>query len=77
MRVSYKPRHTGTFSSENFIISTAGGNKLTLNLRGNAVGPVVTFSARCFNFGNVPTSNMPTRVLYIQNHSEVRYGAHT
>eukprot|EP00798_Chlamydomonas_sp_ICE-L_P020949 gene20949-27801_t len=71
MKAVFKPRHTGTFSSENFTITTAGGNKLILNLRGNAIGPSVSFSARSFNFGNVPCGSTPTRVLYIQNHSEV------
>lgn len=71
MKVTYTPKHTGTFSSENFTLSTAGGNKLNLNLRGNAMGPNVTFSARMFNFGNVVADTLATRVLYIQNHSDV------
>ncbi len=71
MKVTYVPKHTGTFSSENFSISTAGGNKLTLNLRGSAVGPVVTLGCTSFNFGNVPSGQAPSRVLYIQNHSDV------
>ena len=71
LHVTYTPKHTGTFSSENFTLSTTGGNKLTLNLRGTAAGPVVTFSSRTFNFGNVVQGQTPSRVLYIQNHSDV------
>lgn len=75
MRVVFGPRHSGTFSSENFSIFTAGGNRLTLNLQGTAVGPQVTLSCTSFNFGNVPAGQAPSRVLYLQNHSEVRLAA--
>ena len=66
MRVVYSPKHTGTFSSEDFTVSTAGGNRLPLNLRGSAAGPQVTLSASSFNFGNVPAGQAPSRVLYMQ-----------
>lgn len=46
MRVTYTPKHTGTFSCENFFISTAGGNKVTLCLKGTAIGPTVNMSAK-------------------------------
>lgn len=71
MRVVYSPKHTGTYSSEDFVVSTAGGNRLTLNLRGSAIGPTVTLSASSFNYGNVPAGQTPSRVLYMQNHSDV------
>lgn len=73
MTVTYTPKHTGTFSSENFSISTAGGNKVTLNLRGTALGPKVVLSATSFNFGNVPAGQTPSRVLYLQNQSDVSF----
>ncbi|KXZ53757.1 hypothetical protein GPECTOR_6g674 [Gonium pectorale] len=71
LRLSYTPRSTGTFSSETFLVGTAGGNTVALNLRGAAVAPTVTLSARAFNFGNVPTGTPASRVLYIRNHSAV------
>jgi hypothetical protein len=61
-QVTYTPKHTGTFSSESFTVSTAGGNKLTLGLQGSAVGPKVTLSAAFFNYGNVPAGQAPTKV---------------
>ncbi|KAG1664126.1 hypothetical protein FOA52_011949 [Chlamydomonas sp. UWO 241] len=71
MRVTYTPRHTGTFSSESFSVSTAGGNRLALNLRGAAAGPAVSLSSSAFNFGNVPVGQAPSRVLYMRNDSDV------
>ncbi|GIL53686.1 hypothetical protein Vafri_9323 [Volvox africanus] len=71
LRVSYTPRSTGTFSSETFQIGTAGGNMVSLNLRGTAVAPTITLSARAFNFGNVAVGASTSRVLYIRNHSAV------
>lgn len=71
MRITYTPKHTGTFSCENFTLSTAGGNRVPINLRGTARGPSVTFSARTFNFGNVAAGTVATRVLYMQNHSDI------
>ena len=73
MTVTFTPKHTGTFSSENFSISTAGGNKVTLNLRGTALGPKAVLSATSFNFGNVPAGQTPSRVLYLQNQSDVSF----
>lgn len=46
MRVVYTPKHTDTFSCETYTLGTLGGNKVTLSLRGLAMGPTVTFSAR-------------------------------
>ena len=46
MRVVYTPKHTGAFSCQNFVLSTVGGNKVLLNVSGQAVGPVVTFATR-------------------------------
>ncbi|GLC34162.1 Cilia- and flagella-associated protein 65 [Pleodorina starrii] len=71
LRVSYTPRSTGTFSSETFHIGTSGGNTVSLNLRGTAVAPTITLSARAFNFGNVAVGATSSRVLYIRNHSAV------
>lgn len=46
MRVVYTPKHNGAFSCQNFVLSTVGGNKVLLNVSGQAVGPVVTFATR-------------------------------
>jgi len=71
MRVVYTPKHSGAFSCQNWVLSTAGGNRVVLNVSGQAVGPLVTFSSRVFQFGNVPLDSTASRVLYIQNHSDV------
>lgn len=71
LRVAYTPKHTGTFSSETFTLSTAGGNRVQLNLRGSAAAPAVTLSTRALNFGSVVCGSATGRVLYLQNHSPV------
>ncbi len=71
MRLVFAPRSTGTFSSETFILSTPGGNRVSINVRGTAVAPTVTLSTRAFNFGSVPVGQPASRVLYIRNHSAV------
>eukprot|EP00983_Pelagomonas_calceolata_P094027 1157841-Pelagomonas_calceolata.AAC.1 len=59
MRVVYTPKHSGAFSCQNWVLSTAGGNRVVLNVSGQAVGPLVTFSSRCvsclFFFGVILT----------------------
>lgn len=71
LRILYTPASTGTFSSETFSLATAGGNKVALAVAGEAVGPVVAFSTRVLNFGNVRTEQHVPKVLYIENRSEV------
>jgi hypothetical protein len=71
LSITYRPRHTGTFSCESFTLATPGGNRLAFNLRGHAVGPLVTLSTRSFNFGSLPVNQAASRVLYLQNHAEV------
>lgn len=71
LKVVYTPKHTGTFTCENYVISTAGGNRVTLTLRGTATGPRVTLSTRAFNFGSVLCGSLASRVLYLTNHSDI------
>jgi hypothetical protein len=71
LKVVYTPKHTGTFTCENYVMSTAGGNRLTLTLRGTATGPRVTLSTRALNFGSVPCGSAASRVLYLTNHSDI------
>lgn len=71
LKVTYNPKHSHIFSSENFTLSTAGGNKLTLHVCGNAVGPQLHLSATSFNFGSIKAGQQVLRVLYLDNSSEV------
>eukprot|EP00201_Polytomella_parva_P002062 CAMPEP_0175076276 /NCGR_PEP_ID=MMETSP0052_2-20121109/22612_1 /TAXON_ID=51329 ORGANISM="Polytomella parva, Strain SAG 63-3" /NCGR_SAMPLE_ID=MMETSP0052_2 /ASSEMBLY_ACC=CAM_ASM_000194 /LENGTH=531 /DNA_ID=CAMNT_0016345347 /DNA_START=36 /DNA_END=1628 /DNA_ORIENTATION=- len=71
IKVSYTPLQNGMFSSEHFTLSTPGGNKLNLNLRGFASEPRVSLSAQCINFGSAPVNSSVSRVLYLQNHSDI------
>ena len=71
VKVSFTPAMTGTFSSETFKFVTPGGNVATLNLRGTAIGPAVSLSASALQFGSVVSGNKVSKVLYIENASEV------
>mmetsp|Transcript_4655 Transcript_4655/g.15410 ORF Transcript_4655/g.15410 Transcript_4655/m.15410 type:complete len:619 (+) Transcript_4655:538-2394(+) len=71
VRVSYTPVTSGTFSSESFKVDTPGGNGLELVARGNAAQPEVSLSAAALNFGNVEVGQSSSRVIYIENSSDV------
>jgi len=46
MRVCFAPRSAGVFTCQNVVVSTAGGNRVVLNVSGQAAGPLVTLSTR-------------------------------
>jgi hypothetical protein len=71
LRVVYAPKATGTFSCESFTLSTAGGNKVSLTCQGTAAGPRLQLSSRVFAFGNVRLGQAPSKVLYLENCSDV------
>jgi hypothetical protein len=71
IKVSFTPAMTGTFTSESFRFVTQGGNVATLHLRGTAVGPVVTLSTSALQFGSIAVGATATKVLYIENASDV------
>ena len=56
--VKYVPVSTDAQYSNEFAIRTVGGNTLTLNCTGTAVGPVVTLSAASLDFGDVDIDNL-------------------
>lgn len=70
----YHPTATGTYTREHYDVSTPGGNVLTIEAVGEAVGPVVELSKASVNFGDVPIE-LPRRtvgrVLEIFNRSAV------
>ena len=71
--VRYTPRVSGTFSHERYDVSTPGGNGLTVECRGEALGPEVEISRRVISFGDVPIvlpRKSVGRVLEILNHSD-------
>ena len=71
--VYYKPRVTGTFTSDNFEVRTPGGNTVPIEVVGEAVGPVITLSKEIINFGDVPIQLPPKssyKVLELNNTSE-------
>jgi cilia- and flagella-associated protein 65 len=62
LTIRYRPRFAGTFSSEEFQISTAGGNVVRLRQRGCALGAVVALSQRALDFGDVPLGRAVKKV---------------
>jgi hypothetical protein len=71
LRIVYTPKATGTFSCDSFSLSTAGGNKVSLTCQGTAAGPHLQLSSRVFAFGNVQLGQAPSKVLYLENCSDV------
>lgn len=71
LRIQYTPKATGTFSCESFSLSTAGGNRLSLTCQATAAGPQLQLSSRVFAFGNVRSGQAPSKVLYLENCSDV------
>lgn len=62
LSLRYKPQFAGTFSSEEFDISTVGGNVVKLKQRGRAIGALVAASDRAINFGDVRMGQAVKRV---------------
>jgi cilia- and flagella-associated protein 65 len=62
LAVRYKPHFAGTFSSETFGISTPGGNVVSLQARGAALGATVAVSERSLDFGDVPLGKAAKKV---------------
>lgn len=71
LQIVYSPKSAGTFSCQTYTLSTPGGNKITLVCQGTAVGPQLRLSSRVFNFGNVKAGQSPSKVLYLENCSDV------
>mgnify|MGYP002883500350 CR=1 FL=1 len=71
LKVSYTPASEGMFSSESFSVSCLGGNAEELKVQGSAVGPAVSLSAESLSFGSVQAKSSSSRVLCIQNQSDV------
>ena len=71
LKVTYTPASEGMFSSESFSVSCLGGNTEDLKVQGSAVGPAVSLSAESLSFGSVQAKSSSSRVLCIQNQSDV------
>ena len=71
LKVTYTPASEGMFSSESFTVSCLGGNTEDLKVQGSAVGPAVSLSAESLSFGSVQAKSSSSRVLCIQNQSDV------
>ncbi|KAK3287418.1 hypothetical protein CYMTET_5071, partial [Cymbomonas tetramitiformis] len=74
IKISYTPQAEGCFTSENFTVSTAGGNVLRLNCKGSARGPTCNLSLETVNFGNVEVGGTSTRVIYVENSTPSNIG---
>jgi hypothetical protein len=71
LTVTYAPQASGAASFRRFAVVTPGGNRAPLRVRGKAEGPRVTLSARVLDFGSVRAGQEASKVVYIENASEV------
>lgn len=71
LSITYTPSTSGAASFQQFVISTPGGNRALLQVRGTAEGPRLTFSSRVLDFGSVIVGETQSKVVYIENVSEV------
>jgi len=67
----YAPTSTGAHTVDTFVLSTPGGNKLTVMAQGSALGTVVTASTNAVNFGSVEVGQQAVRSLSLTNESNV------
>ncbi|KAK9812626.1 hypothetical protein WJX72_000839 [[Myrmecia] bisecta] len=71
LKVVYTPQATGTFSYECLSVAAPAGNKVALTLSGNALAPAITLSTPSINFGSMESGKALSRVLYIENKSDI------
>jgi len=71
LTVTYTPKTSGAPSFQRFGISTPGGNRAALQVRGAAEGPRLTLSTRVLDFGSVRVGQVVSKVVYIENTSDV------
>jgi cilia- and flagella-associated protein 65 len=76
--VTYTPRAAGAHAFARFAVTTPGGGSggggraaATLLARGAAEGPRLALSERAVDFGDVECGRAPSKVVYLQNASEV------
>ena len=69
--MTFTPRTSGTPSFQRYLVSTPGGNRVPLCVRGAGGGPGVALSARALDFGSVRLGQAASKVVYLENTSEV------
>ena len=69
VKVNYTPNFVDVKTINNFTLLCDNGNKLPLNLKGNAKRFKVSFNTTSINFGEVKLENTSTKVLTISNDS--------
>jgi len=70
LKVRYTPTTPDSALSEVFPIQAVGGNALSLTCKGSCVGPDVSLSARCLDFGQTASGRKAKRAFMIQNRSK-------
>lgn len=69
--VTFAPRTSGAPSFQRYLVSMPGGNRAALCVRGAACGPSLALSARALDFGSVRLGAAASKVVYIENASDV------
>lgn len=69
--VKYTPCTVGMFSLDTYCISTPCGRQTFLKLQGKAIGSTVKLSSTALAFGDVEKGRKKSRVLYMENVSEL------
>ena len=71
VKVTYKPKSSGTYSSDFFDFVTPGGNTTRVQCCGAAIGPTVTISQDTIFYGDVELGSRAKKVIQINNHSDL------
>lgn len=71
VKIKFTPSVVYCLSSKNYIIKTDSGNSQRFAVLGSGVGLQVTLSSRVCNFGEVKALNSTSRLVTLENNSEV------
>ena len=71
VKIKYNPSVVYCLSSKNYIIKAESGNSQRFAVLGSGVGLQVSLSSRVCNFGEVKALNSTSRLVTLENNSEV------
>lgn len=72
VKIKFTPLVVYCLSSKNYVIKTDSGNSQRFAVLGSGVGLQVTLSSRVCNFGEVKTMNTTSRLVTLENQSDVQ-----
>lgn len=72
VKIKFTPTIVNCLSSKNYIIKTESGNSQRFAVLGSGVGLQVALSSRVCNFGEVRANNSTSRLVTLENKSDVQ-----